>query len=175
MLDLRHKINTRAKCKNTICSLSNIVFQVADIWKNLCCNCFGQLIFFYKWSLKIRRFPHDPTVCFVSYMCGFPLATLNQTKTKYFSLWLFSNWLDRKNWTWIKINKTTRILFKAICKSFNTNMTDNVKFLVGEINRTLKRDYNLITFDALSVENLLQVFVDVLQSVGASGAVILWT
>lgn len=47
-------------------------------------------------------------------------------------------------------------------------MTDNVKFLVAEINRSLKKDYNLITFDALSVENLLQVFVDVLQSVGAS-------
>lgn len=47
-------------------------------------------------------------------------------------------------------------------------MTDNVKFLVAEINRMLKRDYNLITFDALSVESLLQVFVDVLQGVGAS-------
>lgn len=50
-------------------------------------------------------------------------------------------------------------------------MTDNVKFLVAEINRTLKKDYNLITFDALSVESLLQVFVDLLQSVGASGKV----
>lgn len=50
-------------------------------------------------------------------------------------------------------------------------MTDNVKFLVAEINRTLKKDYNLITFDALSVEMLLQVFVDLLQSVGASGKV----
>lgn len=96
--------------------------------------------------------------------CVLPIAThaTNIRRTTYsreIVFGIFFYWKPRivflKYFYWRDLNK----------------MTDNVKFLVGEINRALKTDYNLITFDALSVENLLQVFVDVLQSVGASAKV----
>lgn len=47
-------------------------------------------------------------------------------------------------------------------------MTENLKFIVAEVNKLLKSDYNLISFDSLSVENLLQVLLDVLNKFGAS-------
>lgn len=47
-------------------------------------------------------------------------------------------------------------------------MTENLKFIVAEVNKVLKSDYNLISFDSLSVENLLQVLLDVLTNFGAS-------
>ena len=40
-------------------------------------------------------------------------------------------------------------------------MTDNLKFIVQEVNKVLKSDYNLISFDSLPVESVLQVLVDV--------------
>lgn len=36
-------------------------------------------------------------------------------------------------------------------------MNENVKFIVTEINKLLGRNYNLIGFNALSAEDLLQV------------------
>lgn len=42
-------------------------------------------------------------------------------------------------------------------------MTDNLKVLVKEINKALKTEYNLISFDSLSVENQLQLLVDFLH------------
>lgn len=47
-------------------------------------------------------------------------------------------------------------------------MADNQKFIVAELNGRLKTDYNLITFDALTAEALLQLLLDVLQSFGAA-------
>jgi len=40
-------------------------------------------------------------------------------------------------------------------------MTDRLKFIVVETNKIIKSDYNLISFDSLSVENLLQLLVDI--------------
>ena len=40
-------------------------------------------------------------------------------------------------------------------------MTENLKFIVQEVNKVLKTDYNLISFDSMSVESILQVLVDV--------------
>lgn len=48
-------------------------------------------------------------------------------------------------------------------------MSDNLKRIVSELNARLKTDYNLITFDALTPEALLQVLLDVLHAAGASG------
>lgn len=50
-------------------------------------------------------------------------------------------------------------------------MTEDLKFIVAEINKILKTDYNLISFDSLSVENLLQILLDVLQKFGAAAKV----
>lgn len=47
-------------------------------------------------------------------------------------------------------------------------MTENLKFIVAEVNKLMKTDYNLISFDSLSVENLLQLLLDVLHKFGAS-------
>ncbi|KAJ6637180.1 Intraflagellar transport protein 81 like [Pseudolycoriella hygida] len=47
-------------------------------------------------------------------------------------------------------------------------MTEDLKFIVAEINNILKTDYNLISFDSLSIENLLQVLLDVLEKFGAT-------
>lgn len=47
-------------------------------------------------------------------------------------------------------------------------MTEDLKFIVAEINKILKADYNLISFDSLSVENLLQLLLDVLEKFGAA-------
>lgn len=52
-------------------------------------------------------------------------------------------------------------------------MTENLKFIVAEVNKLMKSDYNLISFDSLSVENLLQLLMDVLHKFGASTKV--WT
>lgn len=40
-------------------------------------------------------------------------------------------------------------------------MTENLKFIVQEVNKVLKTDYNLISFDSMTVESILQVLVDV--------------
>lgn len=40
-------------------------------------------------------------------------------------------------------------------------MTENLKSIVQSVNKCLKTDYNLISFDSLSEESLLQVLVDV--------------
>ncbi len=40
-------------------------------------------------------------------------------------------------------------------------MTENLKFIVQEVNNLLKTDYNLISFDSLPVESTLQVLVDI--------------
>ncbi len=47
-------------------------------------------------------------------------------------------------------------------------MTEDLKFIVAEINKILKTDYNLISFDSLSIENLLQILLDVLEKFGAA-------
>lgn len=39
-------------------------------------------------------------------------------------------------------------------------MSEHIKFIVNEINNYLKTNYNLISFDSLSNEGLLQVLVD---------------
>lgn len=47
-------------------------------------------------------------------------------------------------------------------------MADNLKFIVAELNKRLRTDYNLISFDALAAEQLLQVLLDVLLAAGAA-------
>ncbi|KFB46856.1 hypothetical protein ZHAS_00014862 [Anopheles sinensis] len=46
-------------------------------------------------------------------------------------------------------------------------MTEDLKLIVVELNKLLETDYNLITFDSLSPESLLQVLVDVCHAFGA--------
>uniref|UniRef100_A0A182QHG2 IFT81 calponin homology domain-containing protein n=1 Tax=Anopheles farauti TaxID=69004 RepID=A0A182QHG2_9DIPT len=46
-------------------------------------------------------------------------------------------------------------------------MTEDLKLIVIELNKLLETDYNLITFDSLSPESLLQVLVDVFHAFGA--------
>lgn len=46
-------------------------------------------------------------------------------------------------------------------------MAENIKFIVQEVNGLLGTDYNLISFDSLSPEALLQVLVDVCSNIGA--------
>uniref|UniRef100_A0A182ITU1 IFT81 calponin homology domain-containing protein n=1 Tax=Anopheles atroparvus TaxID=41427 RepID=A0A182ITU1_ANOAO len=46
-------------------------------------------------------------------------------------------------------------------------MTEDLKLIVIELNKLLETDYNLITFDSLSPESLLQVLVDVCHAFGA--------
>ncbi|EAA03674.3 AGAP002293-PA [Anopheles gambiae str. PEST] len=46
-------------------------------------------------------------------------------------------------------------------------MTEDLKLTVVELNKLLETDYNLITFDSLSPESLLQVLVDVFHAFGA--------
>lgn len=43
----------------------------------------------------------------------------------------------------------------------------DLKFIVTEINKLLKTDYNLISFDSLPIANLVQILVDVLADFGA--------
>jgi intraflagellar transport protein 81 len=49
-------------------------------------------------------------------------------------------------------------------------MTDNLKYIVTEVNKLLGTDYNLISFD-LPPESLLQLLVDVLHKFEASSKV----
>ncbi|RLU15785.1 hypothetical protein DMN91_011541 [Ooceraea biroi] len=44
-------------------------------------------------------------------------------------------------------------------------MSENVKFIVTEINKLLGRNYNLIGFNALSPEDLLQILCNVLMKI----------
>uniref|UniRef100_A0A182XVD4 IFT81 calponin homology domain-containing protein n=1 Tax=Anopheles stephensi TaxID=30069 RepID=A0A182XVD4_ANOST len=46
-------------------------------------------------------------------------------------------------------------------------MTEGLKLIVIELNKLLETDYNLISFDSLSPESLLQVLVDVCHAFGA--------
>lgn len=43
-------------------------------------------------------------------------------------------------------------------------MTEDLKLIVLEVNKLLETEYNLITFDSLSPESLLQVMVDVFHA-----------
>lgn len=45
-------------------------------------------------------------------------------------------------------------------------MTD-LKFIVAEVNKLINTDYNMISFDALPIANLVQILVDVLHDFGA--------
>ncbi|XP_053682142.1 intraflagellar transport protein 81 homolog [Sabethes cyaneus] len=45
-------------------------------------------------------------------------------------------------------------------------MTEDLKLIVVEVNKLLETDYNLITFDSLPAESLLQVLVDVFHAFG---------
>lgn len=47
-------------------------------------------------------------------------------------------------------------------------MTENLKFIVQEVNSLLGTDYNLISFDSLTPDVLLQVLVDVFAQFGAT-------
>lgn len=51
-------------------------------------------------------------------------------------------------------------------------MTDNLKYIVQEINSLLGTDYNLISFDSLLPELLLQVLVDVFSNFNATEKVV---
>lgn len=54
-------------------------------------------------------------------------------------------------------------------------MTEQIKFIVKEINSTLGRNYYLIQFDALDEKQLLQLLVDLLVNLGAGEKVyLLW-
>ncbi|XP_053659911.1 intraflagellar transport protein 81 homolog [Anopheles marshallii] len=46
-------------------------------------------------------------------------------------------------------------------------MTEGLKLIVIELNKLLETDYNLITFDSLSPESLLQLLTDVFHAFGA--------
>lgn len=46
-------------------------------------------------------------------------------------------------------------------------MTEQIKFIVKEVNSTLGRNYDLIKFDALVEKQLLQLLVDLLVSFNA--------
>lgn len=46
-------------------------------------------------------------------------------------------------------------------------MTEQIKFIVKEVNSTLDRNYDLIKFDALDEKQLLQLLVDLLVSFNA--------
>lgn len=43
----------------------------------------------------------------------------------------------------------------------------DLKFIVTELNKLINTDYNLISFDALPIANLMQIMVDVLHNFGA--------
>lgn len=43
----------------------------------------------------------------------------------------------------------------------------DLKFIVAEVNKLLKTDYNLISFDSLPIANLVQILVDTLHDFGA--------
>lgn len=43
----------------------------------------------------------------------------------------------------------------------------DLKFIVTELNQLINTDYNLISFDALPIANLMQILVDVLHDFGA--------
>lgn len=49
----------------------------------------------------------------------------------------------------------------------------DLKFIVAEINQLINTDYNLISFDALPIANLVQILIDVLHDFGALLKVIL--
>lgn len=46
-------------------------------------------------------------------------------------------------------------------------MTEQIKFIVKELNSTLGKNYDLIKFDSLDEKQLLQVLSDLLVSFGA--------
>lgn len=43
----------------------------------------------------------------------------------------------------------------------------DLKFIVAEVNKLISTDYNMISFDALPIANLVQILVDVLHDFGA--------
>lgn len=43
----------------------------------------------------------------------------------------------------------------------------NLKFIVTEINKFMKTDYNLISLDSMPIANLVQILVDILTELGA--------
>lgn len=43
----------------------------------------------------------------------------------------------------------------------------DLKFIVAEVNKLINTDYNMISFDALPIANLVQILVDVLHDFGA--------
>lgn len=43
----------------------------------------------------------------------------------------------------------------------------DLKFIVNEINKLIKTDYNLISLDSLPIANLVQILVDILHDFGA--------
>ena len=51
-------------------------------------------------------------------------------------------------------------------------MTDDLKLIVNNINVLLKTDYNLISFDSMTNDNLLQMLVEVLSHFNALTKVI---
>lgn len=46
-------------------------------------------------------------------------------------------------------------------------MTEQMKFIIKELNATLGRNYDLIKFDSLDEKQLLQVLVDLLNNFNA--------
>lgn len=52
-------------------------------------------------------------------------------------------------------------------------MMADLKFIVSEVNKLINTDYNMISFDALPTENLVQILVDVLHDFGALSKVII--
>lgn len=49
----------------------------------------------------------------------------------------------------------------------------DLKFIVAETNKLIKTDFNMISFDALPIANLVQILVDVLHDFGALSKVII--
>lgn len=49
----------------------------------------------------------------------------------------------------------------------------DLKFIVAETNKLINTDFNMISFDALPIANLVQILVDVLHDFGALSKVII--
>lgn len=60
-----------------------------------------------------------------------------------------------------------KIKFAHLCYRSIKEMTDQIKFIVREVNAAMTRNYDLIKFDALNEKQLLQLLADLLANFGA--------
>uniref|UniRef100_A0A8W7Q3E4 IFT81 calponin homology domain-containing protein n=1 Tax=Anopheles coluzzii TaxID=1518534 RepID=A0A8W7Q3E4_ANOCL len=92
-------------------------------------------------------------------------------RSAYFWSWKVV-WIENKRITTIQSRTVYCVMFEEDDtqrrhKKAVPEMTEDLKLTVVELNKLLETDYNLITFDSLSPESLLQVLVDVFHAFGA--------